>query len=125
MAQVLNREMFMQIRDEISGQQESFVEIMPDVKARVVQLTAEAGYALIAMVQNEKGADGQDLDIKDAGETTYKWVCACVVDEQGNQIFQPEDLKALPFELVQRLARVVNRVNGLSDFEGVKEAEKN
>lgn len=121
---VLNREMFLQIREELSGQNEEFVEVMPGVKARIVQLTSDAGFALVALAQKDAENDKDD-EAKTLGLNSYRWICACVVDEQGNPVFQMDDFATLPFELVQRLARAVNKVNGLAAPEGIEEAEKN
>lgn len=121
--EILNREIFLQIREELSGKQEKFVDIAPGIQARVVQLTSDAGFALIAMTQDEdKDSDGG----KNLGINSYRWICACVVDDAGNPVFEMDDFKTLPFELVQRLARVVNEVNGLAPTgDGMEDAEKN
>lgn len=122
---VLNRDVFLQIKDELYGQRDKYVEIVPGLKARIVQLTADAGFGLVALAQKD-GADKDDKPSgKELGLNSYRWICACVLDVDGNSVFQMDDLKDLPFELVQRLARAVNEVNGLSAPDSVEEAEKN
>lgn len=118
---ILNRDIFLQIKDQLAGTREEFVEIIPDVKARVVQLTCDAGFALVSQAQQ----DSEDNEKDALGLSTRRWICACVLDENGDPVFKMDDFGALPFELVQRLARVVNQVNGLTTAEATEEAEKN
>lgn len=117
--EVLNRDMFLQIKEELSGKKEEFVEIVPGIEARVVQLTADAAFALLAMNQDE---DDKKVDIS---QNTYRWIAACVRDNFGNPVFEADDLKTLPFKVVQELMRVVNRINGMAGGDGTEEAEKN
>ena len=117
--EILNRDMFLQIKEELSGKKEEFVEIVPGIDARVVQLTADAAFALLAMGQ----ADDDKKD--DISQNTYRWIAACVRDNDGNPVFEVDDLKTLPFRVVQELMRVVNRINGMAGAEGAEEAEKN
>lgn len=118
---VLSRDMFLEIREELSGIKDDYVEVIPGIKARVVQLTADAGFALVAMGQNDDDKKGADS----FKESSFRWICACILDNNNNPVFTMEDLKSLPFELIQRLTRAVYKVNGLSSPQGVEEAEKN
>lgn len=125
---VLNRDIFLQIKGELVGKHDKYVEVMPGVKARVVQLTADAGFALISLAQkdlaNEEQAGGEKKE-SGLGKNSYRWICASVLDMDGLPVFTMEDFKDLPFELVQRLTRVVNEVNGLSAPDAAENAEKN
>lgn len=117
----LTRDVFLQMREELSGKKDEYVDIAPGVQARVAQLTSDAGFALISMATDENADEKTRLR-----DNNYRWICACVLDENDNPVFTIEDLKTLPFEFTQRLARVVNRVNGLSDTgDSVDAAEKN
>lgn len=120
---ILNRDVFLQIKEELAGRNEEFIEILPDVQARIVQLTSDAGFALVAKAQ--KDAEEELGEAQAISLNSYRWICACVVDENGNPVFQMGDLATLPFELVQRLAAAVNKVNGLMTPQGTEEAEKN
>lgn len=92
------------------------MDVLPGVQARVVQLTADAGFALTSM------ADREEVSAKDA---TCRWIAACVVDEVGEPVFSISEVGKLPFALVQKLAKAVNEANGLSTALETDDAEKN
>lgn len=116
---ILTRDMFFEIKEELSGKKDEYVEIMQGVKARVVQLTADAAFALLAM--NKDDPDGKD----EISANTYRWIAACVRDEENRPVFDVDDLKTLPFDIVQKLMRAINQLNGMAQGDGVEEAEKN
>lgn len=118
----LTRDMFLEIREELSGKKDDYVEIMPGIKARVVQLTADAAFALLAMNQGEEDKEDKKDDIS---ANTYRWIAACVRDNENAPVFEVEDLKTMPFEVVQKLMRAINQINGLAGSGGSEEAEKN
>lgn len=115
---ILNRDMFEAIRQDLVDQNSELVEIMPNVQVRVAQLTARAGFELVNMSEGETEEDKNRL-------SSYRWIAACCVDDDGKPVFTIEDVEGLPFELVQRLAKAVNKVNGIASSAGEEEAEKN
>lgn len=114
---ILSRDVFQQIKEELSGSHSELVEIQPGLFVKVVQLTADAGFALLSL--NEKDDDGDKNKL-----ATYRWICASCVDDQNNTVFIPEDFKYIPFDMVQKLTKAVNKVNNIG-IDASEEAEKN
>lgn len=117
---ILSRDMFLEIREELEGKKAELVEIAPGIEVRVVQITADAGYALSNMLEREASNDGR-INTED----TFRWVAACCRGEDGEQVFTPEDLGKLPMRTVQDLVAAVNRVNDLANPVAIEDAEKN
>lgn len=115
---ILNRDMFLQIQDELAGPKFELVEIAAGVEVQVVQLTAEAGFGLFNLAESDSPDERNKLG-------TLRWIAACCRGEDNVQVFSVDDLKRLPFDIVQRLAQAVNRVNGIANPESIEDAEKN
>lgn len=114
---ILSRDVFQQIKEELVGCNSELVEVQGGLYVKVVQLTADAGFALLALNDKDDDADKNRL-------ATYRWICASCVDEQNNPIFKPEDFKYIPFDMVQKLTKAVNKVNHIG-IDATEEAEKN
>lgn len=115
---ILNRDMFLEIKEELAGQKIELVEITPGVEVQVVQLTAEAGFGLYNLSEKDPQDSRNELG-------TLRWVAACCRGEDGVQVFTVEDLKKMPMQIVQELAAAVNRVNNIANPEAIEDAEKN
>lgn len=115
---ILNRDMFLQIQEELAGQKSELVEIAPGIEVQVVQLTAEAGFGLFNLADSDPADKRNEMG-------TFRWVAACCRGEDGVQVFSVDDLRQMPLEIVQKLAQAVNRVNGLANPDSIEEAEKN
>ena len=115
---ILNRDMLKEIKDDLFERQFELVEIKPGIQVRIAQLSAEAGFAIVSM-------GDKDTPEKRNQEGILRWIAASCVDEDGKEVFKLDELKQMPFELVQKLAQAVNRINAISSPEAVEDARKN
>lgn len=115
--QTLTRSVFEQMREEIFGIGSEYVEVAPGYGVNVIQLTVEGALALAEQV------DENNPDKTKSRMVVY--IAACCVDDEGNQVFTPDDVLRLPQPTGQKLMEAVMRTNGLYNPKVSAEAEKN
>lgn len=108
---ILTKELFQNIKAQLLPLQREYVEFNGEYGVYVVELTAAAAIQL-------GNAEGK--------VTPADWVAACCVDENGNLVFEKEDVMQMPVAVFNTLVEAALRINGLSRGDTVvEEAEKN
>ena len=108
---ILTKEIFQSLKSQLLPLQREYVELSDGYGVYVAELTGSAAIKI--------GSTGDRVSPAD-------WVAACCVDEEGNPVFEKEEVLQMPVAMFNALVEATLRLNGMAQgTEAVDTAEKN